>query len=187
MAYVCELGTNQKVYLENQGAQTIVTTASGGPGQQQQASSTVTTGSWTKPPKAYQTGDGIAIEIETAEGKHYIQIQGSSMSVVSGSSSISTGKQIKIKQVDSTPPSSMPPMEPMKPMEPMEPMEPMKPMKPMNMGGMQMNMNPMEMRMGNMEMRMGGPTPGTGRFCPQCGASLTPGDRFCASCGHRLM
>ena len=185
MAYVCELGTGQRVYLNNQGAQTIVIIASGGPGQQQQSSSSFTTGSWTSLPEIFRTPNGAVLKIKTAQGEYFIQIQGSSMSVMGSSPSLGGSQQMQVQQVSSMPVSSMPPMQPMEPMKPMEPMRPMK------MGDMQMNMNPMEMRMGNMEMRMGSQASSsasaeTRRFCSQCGAPIKPEDRFCSSCGHRL-
>ncbi|HAG79661.1 MAG TPA: zinc ribbon domain-containing protein [Cyanobacteria bacterium UBA12227] len=189
MAYVCELGTGQRVYLDNQGTQTVVTTVSGSLGQQQQASNSFQTGSWTSPPQLFQTSNGVILKIETAQGEHFIQVQGGSMSVMSGTPSLGSSQQMQMQQVATTPATTMPPMEPMQPMKPMEPMQPMQPMK---MGDMEMNLNPMEMRMGNMEMRMGAPmsiaTPAenTKRFCSQCGASINVGDRFCSSCGHRL-
>ncbi|MGA7953362.1 MAG: zinc-ribbon domain-containing protein [Gloeobacterales cyanobacterium] len=212
MAYACELGTGQRIYLDHQGTQTIVTTMSGGPGQQQQSSTGFHTGSWTTPPEIFQTNGGAVLKITTAQGEHFIYIQGSSMQVMGGVPSLSGSQQMQVQQVASVPTSSLPPMEPMKPMNmggmQMSPMKPMEPMKPMNMGGMQMN--PMEMRMGDMEMRMGSPTPlstsktpsppdvpntpaasgttpSTRRFCSQCGTAVEPEDRFCSSCGHRLV
>jgi zinc-ribbon domain len=196
MAYACELGTGQRIYLDHQGTQTIVTTMSGGPGQQQQSSTGFHTGSWTAPPEIFQTTGGAVLKITTAQGEHFIYIQGSSMQVMGGTPSLSGSQQMQVQQVASVPTSSLPPMEPMKPMDmggmQMSPMKPMEPMKPMKMGGMQMN--PMEMRMGDMEMRMGSPTasstpntPNPRRFCSQCGTAVEPEDRFCSSCGHRLV
>jgi len=192
MAYVCELGTGQRVYLDNQGTQTIVTTYSGSLGQQQQATSSFPTGSWTSPPELFQTPSGVVLKIRTVHGENYIQIQGSSMSVIGGVPSVSASQQMDVQQVTSTPTSSMPPMTPMEPMKPMGPMKPMEPMKPMKMGDMEIKSNPMEMRMGNMEMRMGSPmsfstsAQSDQRFCSQCGNSVQVGDRFCANCGNRL-
>ncbi len=28
---------------------------------------------------------------------------------------------------------------------------------------------------------------GQGKFCPQCGSPIDPGDKFCTSCGHKLV
>lgn len=186
MAYVCELGTGQRVYLDNQGTQTVVTTSSSSAGQQQQASSSFTTGSWTSPPELFQTPTGVVLKIKTAQGEHYIQVQGGSMSVMGAMPTIGSSQPMQVQQIANMPASSMPPM------QPMEPIKPMEPMKPMKMGNMEMNMNPMEMRMGNMEMRMGEsmsfstPDQNTKRFCPQCGDAVSLSDRFCASCGNRL-
>jgi zinc-ribbon domain len=174
MAYSCELSPVQKIYLDNPGTQTVVTIFSGSPGQQQQSSSSLQTGSWTAPPELFQTPNGVVLKIATAQGNHFMQIQGSSTSIMSGSPSFGSAQQMQLQQVASPLTSSMPSMEPMEPMQPMK------------MGNMSMNANPMEMRMGNMEMRMGELTQGTRRFCSQCGAAVQPEDRFCASCGHQL-
>ncbi|MBE9169248.1 zinc ribbon domain-containing protein [Pleurocapsales cyanobacterium LEGE 06147] len=176
MAYVGELDTGQKIYLENQGTQTLITSIFSGSGQQQQSSNSISTGSWTAEPEMYKTSNGVIVEITTAGGKYCVQIQGSSMSVMNETPSLSKERQMQMRQVESTPASSMPPMEPMKPMK---------------MGDMEMKMNPMEMRMGNMQMRMGSSTSdeihqSKRRFCSQCGESVHPNDRFCSSCGHRL-
>jgi membrane protease subunit (stomatin/prohibitin family) len=189
MAYVGELDTGQKIYLENQGTQTVITSIFSGSGQQQQSSNSISTGSWSAEPEMYKTANGVVVEITAARGKYYVQIQGSSMSVINETPSPNKDRQMPMRQVESTPASSMPPMEPMQPMKPMEPMKPMK------MGDMEMKMNPMEMRMGNMHMQMGSSLPSSTsdgvsqskrRFCSQCGESVAPSDRFCSSCGHRL-
>ncbi len=186
MAYVGELDTGQKIYLENQGTQTVITSICSGLGQQQQSSSSISTGSWTAKPEMYKTANGVVLVVTTERGKYCVQIQGSSMSVMNETPSPSKERQMQMRQVESTPASSMLPMEPMKPMEPMQPMK---------MGDMEMKLNPMEMRMGNMQMQMGsslsssaheGGRQSKRRFCSQCGESVAPSDRFCSSCGHRL-
>jgi hypothetical protein len=201
MAYACELGTGQRIYIDNQGTQTVVTTMSGGPGQQQQSSTGFHTGAWSVPPEIFQTTGGAVLKVTTAQGEHFIYIQGSSMQVMGGAPSLSGSQQMQVQQVAGMPSSSMPPMEPMKPMNmggmQMSPMKPMEPMKPMSMGGMQMN--PMEMRMGDMEMRMGSPaassppkTPSPPAAPPDkpvaadtpAKAAGAPGTRrFCSQCG----
>ena len=110
MPYVCELGTGQRVYLDNQGSQTVVTIASGSPGQQQQASNGFQTGTWTSPPSLYRTGNGVVLKIETAQGEHFVQLQGSSMSVMGQTPSLGSAQQMSVQQVSSTPASSMPTM-----------------------------------------------------------------------------
>lgn len=180
MTYVCDLGTGQKIYLDNQGTQTIVTVVSQSSGQQQQASNGFQSGIWTSPPQVYRTANGVVIEVSTEQGERYIQIQGNSMNVTNSQPSLEHAQGLQLQQAESTPSSSIPPMEPMKPMKPMEPMKPMK------MGDMEMKMNPMEMRMGNMEMRMGSPISPTRRFCSQCGAKIEANARFCSSCGYAL-
>jgi hypothetical protein len=182
MAYTCEIGSGQHIYLDHQGGQTVVTSMSGGVGQQQQSSSSFSTGSWTAPPDLFRTPQGVVIRIHTAQGDHYIQVQGSSMGVMGTSPGLGAAQQMQTQQVASMPSPSMPPMEPMPPMQPIQPMQ------PMQMGGMHLNMNPMEMRMGNMEMKMGSvkTAQAAARFCSQCGVQTHPGDRFCSSCGHQL-
>jgi hypothetical protein len=173
MAYVCELGTGQSVYLENQGAQTVVTLISSGPGQQQQASSSFTTGVWTAPPQVFQTPHGMVLKVISEQGERSLQIQGTSVSVLGEMPSVTDSQQLTVQEVTSVPVSPLKPMEPMK-------MEPMKPMN-LKMGDMQMNMNPMSMRMGS-----GSSEENPKSFCSQCGTSVKPEDRFCSNCGHQL-
>ncbi|SKB11265.1 conserved hypothetical protein [Planktothrix sp. PCC 11201] len=180
MGYVCELGTGQSIYLENQGAQTVVTLISSGPGQQQQASSSFTTGVWTLPPQVFQTPHGLVLKVISEQGERSLQIQGTSVSILGEMPSVIDSQQLTVHEVTSVPVSPLKPMEPMK-------MEPMKPMN-LKMGDMQMNMNPMSMRMGDMELRMGSGSPEASpkSFCSQCGTSVKPEDRFCSNCGHQL-
>lgn len=204
MAYMCEISPNQRVYLDCQGNNTVVTMMTGGLGQQQQASNAFPTGEWVTPPEMFAAPQGMVIKIKTAQGDYYIQLQGGSMNVVNASG-IAGSEQVQMHQVE------LPSVTPMTPMPPMQPiMAPMTPMQPMTMGNMQMNNHPMEMRMGNMQMRMGEPgqppqsaqsappqeTPltqpsqsvqATRKFCSQCGFALEASDRFCSGCGHRLV
>jgi hypothetical protein len=173
MAYICDLNTGQRIYLDNQRGQTIVTLTSSSAGQQQQSSNSFTTGRWNASPEIFQTPYGIVIKIYGESGENLISVQGSSIGVMSESPSLTPSQQLQTRQVQSQN-LSMPSM------------KPLEPMKPMQMGNMQMNMNPMEMRMGNMEMRLGGSTGETRRFCSQCGASVKVDDRFCSSCGYNL-
>lgn len=182
MAYGCDLGSGQRLYLDNQKMQTTVAISSSSAGQQQQASSTLQTGAWTSPPEVYRTSEEVVVKLHTANGNQFIQIQGSSMDMLATAPPLGTAKQLSTQQTNI--PASM------------QPMEPMKPMQPMTMGTMQMNLKPMAMRMGDMEMRMGAVSAGsanaatpvpTRQFCSQCGASIKPSDRFCASCGHQIL
>ncbi|MFM6405453.1 MAG: zinc ribbon domain-containing protein, partial [Microcystis sp.] len=79
MAIYSELPTGQRLYLDNQGLQTIVTLASGAVGQQQQSSSSFATGVWTQEPQIEIIPQGAIIEIITETGPHRIQIQGTSI------------------------------------------------------------------------------------------------------------
>jgi hypothetical protein len=176
MTYSCELDSGQRIYLDNQGHQTVITLSNESGRQQQQSSSSFTTGKWTSPPEIFRRDRGVVIKITTAEGEHQIRVQGNSISVESSHVSLGNSQRIQVQQSDASTSSGFS----------MKPMEPMKPMKPMKMGDMSMNMNPMEMRMGNMSMQMGRKTHLTRRFCSQCGNSVEPNDRFCSSCGHQL-
>ncbi|BBD53679.1 hypothetical protein NIES204_09540 [Planktothrix agardhii NIES-204] len=173
MAYVCELGTGQSVYLENQGAQTVVTLISSSPGQQQQASSSFTTGVWSSPPQVFQTPYGLVLKVISEQGERSLQIQGTSVSILGEMPSVTDSQQLTVQEVTRVSVSPLKPMEPMK-------MEPMKPMN-LKMGDMQMNMNPMSMRMGS-----GSSEENPKSFCSQCGTSVKPEDRFCSNCGHQL-
>ena len=182
MAYKCELGNGQAVYIENQGVQTMVTLASNSVGQQQQASTGFQTGKWIVPPTLFKTGSGVILRIESEQGQSFIQLQASGISTINGTPALSNAEVLSLEKVEAQPRQSMAPMSPMEPMKPMEPMQPMK------MGDMEMNMNPMQMRMGNMSMQMGSSSSATSgkRFCSKCGASVKSSDRFCSSCGYQL-
>jgi hypothetical protein len=197
MAYMCEIGSGHRIYLDNQGTQTILTSMMGSLGQQQQSSSSMGTGAWTMPPEVYNTPYGCVVKISSAQGEHFIQVQGNSMSSVSGTPALNQAQQMQMSPVGDIPGTAeipaMEPIQPMTPMVPIQPMTPLQPMQPMKMGDMEMNMNPMEMRMGNMRLSMGSKTEVTEasakpvrRFCSQCGAPTEPEGHFCSSCGHKL-
>lgn len=187
MAFTCDLGNGQQVYLENQGLQTIITMISSRPGQQQSQRTSFQTGSWSATPRAYQTETGVILQIETTQKRDYITIEGNNISIMNHVSSLGRAREILLQQTEHL--STGVSMQPMQPMEPMKPIEPMKPMEPLKMGNMEMRMNPMEMRMGSMQMSVEQPnqSPKAGQhFCSQCGHSTEPADRFCSNCGHRL-
>jgi NADH pyrophosphatase NudC (nudix superfamily) len=182
MAYLCELGPGHNIYLENQGPQTIITSIVSSLGQQQQSSINVRTGNWTVLPEIYRMPHGAILKITTAQGEHFIQVQGSSMSSMTSAPSFSGSQQMQMTQIAEMPVTSSIP--------PMEPMQPIPPMQPMKMGNMEMGMNPMEMRMGNMHLSMGSVSEPmkakARRFCSQCGSATKQEDRFCSSCGNKL-
>ncbi len=161
MAYRCDRTANTQLYLDHQGTQTSVTLVNTHPGGQQQSSSSFHTGAWIAAPEVFATPEGVVIELKTAAGKRWIQVQGTQMAMIS------------------TAPTLQHPI-------PLQWVQPMEPMKPMQMGNMEMGFSPMTMKMGNMEMKMGTPATSLQKFCSQCGASVKPEDRFCSSCGHRL-
>ena len=213
MAYTCDLGSGQRVFLENVGEQTTLTVATSSAGQQQQSGSQFTTGVWTAPPELFRTVQGMVIRLTTAQGNHHIQLQGNQLGIMAQTPNLGNAQQMQMGIATSMPnsPPPMPPMppmpsmDPMPPMPPMQPIDPMPPLSPMTMGNMEMNANPMQMRMGNMEMQMGNAAaetpppaapssplpaanaaPKAANFCGQCGAAEQPSDRFCAKCGHQL-
>jgi hypothetical protein len=180
MAYTCDLGSGQRLYLDNVGQQTAVTLASGGPGQQQQSGSQFTTGAWTHPPELFRTAQGVVVKLTTAQGPHYLQLQGNQWGSSTSGPNMASAQQMQTSQVAAMPGANvgathaprcspcsrcplMPTRHPNRPAQPaaapmpaMQPM-PMQPMQPMTLGNMTLNANPMEMRMGNMAMSMGQP------------------------------
>lgn len=192
MPYICDISPGQHIVLDNQASYTIVTLTSSSPGQQQQTSSRYQTGSWTSPPTIARLADGIVITIFAEQGTTQIKVQGQAIALSNQSIDLNRAQPLQVQQTMSQSSSaSMPPMQPMQPME---------------MGNMSMQMKPMEMRMGTMEMRMDDTkasstkpetVPGQSdsesqsapvqrKFCSQCGARVTSGDRFCSQCGCQL-
>jgi hypothetical protein len=186
MAYFCDLGNEQQIYLDNVGEQTTIVCANSQPGQQQQSGSSFTTGVWTVPPQLFQTMQGIFIKLMTVRGETYLQVQGQSLQVLSQTPEMQQAQAIAV-----SPTPTMPTMGAIPVMRPLE-MQPMQPMQPMRMGNMQMSMQPMQMQMGDMQMQMGAPrhpepsNATSRRFCSSCGTAVKLGDRFCSSCGHNL-
>lgn len=168
MSYLCDLGNGQKIYLENQGNQTIITSVSQSLGQQQQSSQGFVTGTWSSLPQIYQLPSGIIVKVITNQGEYNWRIQGNNMLMNQGSILVENAQTFSLQEVLNPSISGM------------------QPMKPMTMGNMSMNMNPMEMTMGNMSMKIE-ETPKIGRhFCSQCGSPIQENDKFCSNCGHRL-
>jgi hypothetical protein len=188
MIYFGKLGTNQQLYIENRGSQTLITLVSSSSGQQQSQSSSWKTGSWTAPPSLFQNEGIFLLRIDSDEGQHFIQVQASGFNSLATAPSLIKADVIPLQKVSETATSGQSSVQ----SQPMEPMEPMEPMKPMKLGDMSMGVNPMEMRMGNMYMRMPenskleSPSKSNQNFCTQCGTVVKAGDRFCANCGHKL-
>jgi ribosomal protein L32 len=185
MAYLCDLGTGQKVYIENRGTQSAVTLVSSSAGQQQSQRSSFETGEWLVPPTLFRVSTGFVLQLESRQAKTFVTLQPGGMSVLNAAPALIAAQALPMQQVTS---ETIPNINPMPPMQPMQPMEPLKPMPPMQMGDMQMRMEPMEMQMGNMRLSMGTlqATPGVKNFCPQCGHKVETSDRFCAHCGNSL-
>jgi zinc-ribbon domain len=163
MLYNWKLASGHEIYVDNEGAQTVVTIQNNSAGQQQRSSNSFTTGIWIVPPEMTITPTGAILKIVTPSGESVIQIQGNSVQM---HSSHSGGSQ----STSSTSSSST---------------SGFSPMPPMQMGNMQMNMPPMVMKMGDIELNMGGGS-SQSRFCSQCGTPVRATDKFCASCGNKL-
>ena len=160
MTYHWELGTGHQISVDNEGAQTVVTILHTSAGQQQRTSNSFTTGIWLVPPEMSMTPTGGILKVTTPSGEALIQIQGNSINLQSnqGASQSTTSTSSSSTATG---------------------------IKPMQMGNMQMNMQPMSMKMGSMELNMDA-TASQKRFCTECGTSVKPTDKFCASCGHKL-
>jgi hypothetical protein len=203
MTYCCDLPNGIRLYLDNQGDQTIVILLMQQPGQQQQSANQFTTGQWQTPPQIFSTAAGIVVRFVGATGELSLMVQGMAMQQ-SAAIDLSAATTMAVMAIESLPAGlTMAPMQPMAPMQ-MTPMQ----MAPMQMSPMQMS--PMTMQMGNMAMSIGSPpviqpptlansqppppahpaanpaTTSAPKFCSQCGTAVKPTDRFCASCGSLL-
>ncbi|MCY7323865.1 MAG: zinc ribbon domain-containing protein [Phormidesmis sp. CAN_BIN36] len=157
MAYQCDLGTGQRLYLENLGTQTIVRLTSGNARQQQSQQSNFETGEWQDLPKVFRTGTGIILQIESTQKQSFLSLQAQRIGTLNNLPDM-TGAEVLSLQTTESIVSSFNPMEPMKPME-------------MKMGTMQMKMDTLQSAQ---------------RFCSQCGESVKVADRFCSHCGTQL-
>jgi hypothetical protein len=169
MTYTYDLENGQRLIVENDGDNTLVTLSSAGEGQQQSQATGFDTGKWSKVPALFRVKQGLVLRVETKGGSEFIGLRGNRIQRMRGEPDLEDAETLKLRESDE-----------IVAMEPMRPMEPMKPMKPMR---------PMEMRMGNMQMRMGGTeeeAKSEKRFCTKCGKPAQKDDRFCAHCGNKL-
>ncbi|MGB3291537.1 MAG: zinc ribbon domain-containing protein [Phormidesmis sp.] len=145
-AYKCELGSNQRLHLSNEGSVTAVTLLSSGPGQQQQSSNRFTTGQWTVAPTLYRLDQGMLVVI-SATSTYYLQLQEGQAQMLSGPLSSQMADRLKQAQ-----PMAMQRDDRARTIldSPLQPMTPLQPMAPLRM-----NKNPLSMSMGNMKMSMG--------------------------------
>lgn len=188
MAYVTDLGTGQRLWIESRDRLTVITLLSASAGQQQSQRMSIETGVWAAPPQAFRTTGGVVVQVETENGLRFVQVQGSQVQSLNGVPVLSGAEMLPVQETTENP------MEPMKPIEPMKPMNAGQPLQmgemrmgELKMGDMEMRLNPMQMKMGSLEMRMGSTeSQPQQRFCTQCGSGVQMGDRFCAQCGHRL-
>ncbi len=165
MLYNWKLASGHEIYVDNEGAQTVVTIQNNSAGQQQRSSNSFTTGIWIVPPEMTVTPTGAILKIVTASGESVLQIQGNSVQMHSSHSGGSQSTSSTSASSTSTSGFSQ--------------------MPPMQMGNMQMNMPPMVMKIGDMELNMGAGA-SQSRFCSQCGTPVKAADKFCASCGNKL-
>ena len=164
MAYQCDLGTGQRLYLENRGTQTIVRLTSGSARQQQSQQSNFETGEWLTLPKVFRTATGIILQIESVQKQSFLSLQAQRIGTLSHLPDMA-GADVLLLQPTEAIASSFKPMQPMQPMQ----------------------MEPMEMKMGTMQMKMGpSNSQSAQRFCSQCGESVRESDRFCSHCGTQL-
>ncbi len=192
MVYVGQLATGQLVQIQQQGNQTAIALLAAGVGQQQQQQLVINTGVWLVPPTLFQLPMGVVLRLETAQGQHYIHLQGNAMQTMATPPVLLGAAVLPLQQVDLPAATPLPDLPSMPPMQPLQ---------PLSMGNMQMQMKPMVMRMGNMELRMdsassaavpptstptSASTPANQRFCTQCGHPVKASDRFCGACGHGL-
>ncbi len=169
MAYQCDLGTGQRLYLENRETQTVVRLTSGSARQQQSQQSNFETGKWRSLPKVFRTVTGILLIIDSAQKQSFLSLQAQRIGMLNSQPDM-TGAEVLSLQPTESIASSFKPLEPMPPMQ----MDDMK-------------MEPMEMKMGTMHMKMGAPSSQSPHhFCPQCGESVRESDRFCSHCGTHL-
>lgn len=166
MPYQAELGQGQRVTIDNQGAQTVITIASYGAGQQQSQQMSVSLGEWSTLPTLFKTPTGLILQIESAQQRTWVRLHANSVSLLGDCPPMVGAQAVKLKQVDES--VGMPEM------------------RSMRMGNMEMQMEPMQMRMGNLQMSMNTPQAQSIQFCSQCGTKVKPSDRFCFNCGTKL-
>ena len=168
MAYQCDLGTGQRLYLENRGTQTVVRLTSGNAHQQQSQQSNFETGEWRSLPKVFRTTTGIILRIDSAQKQSFLSLQTQRIGMLNSLPDMTGAEVLSLQPTESIASS----------------FKPIEPMQPIKMGDM---MQPMEMKMGTMQMKMGAPdAQPTQRFCSQCGESVRESDRFCSHCGTKL-
>jgi len=132
MAYVCNLGNGQNIYLDNPGEQTVVMSMIQSPSQQQQSSSSFHTGTWTEIPQVFQTSQGLMIKIMSVQGDILIQVQGQNMQVTQNITGLLQSQKITVTQTHSMPKTALM----MTPMPQMQTISPLKPIEPMQMTSM---------------------------------------------------
>ena len=166
MTYAYDLEDGQRLIVQNDGDDTLVTLRIEDEGQQQSQCTGFDTGKWSKPPELYRTGGKLVLRLQSTGGSEFIRVRGNQIQLMRTEPELENAERLKLKKSDES--VAMKPMEPLKPMG---------------------RMRPMEMRMGGMQMRMGSPekeAETVKRFCTQCGKPTREGDRFCGNCGHEL-
>ena len=191
MTYAYDLESGQRLILQNDGDDTLVALSSGDEGQQQSQSSGFQTGKWAKTPELFQTRGGLVLRLETKNGMEYIRIRGSQIQSMRSEPDLENAEKSKLKKSDEN-----------------------VAMKPMGadaaIGAHETNgtdetdaahetdgadeTDGWDETDGNADgrdayehgSRRNGGAPAK-QFCTQCGKPVQKKDRFCASCGHRLL
>src|SRR5258708_27783803 len=162
MTYAYDLENGQRLIVQNDGDDTLVTLRSDDEGQQQSQCTGFETGRWLKPPELFRTSGKLMLRLVSKGGVEFIRVRGTQIQLMRSEPELESAERLKLKKSDES--VGMKPMEPMKPMKPMEPMG---------------RMRPMEMQMGGMHMSMGSPekeAETAKRFCSQCGKPARDGD-----------
>lgn len=188
MGYGAVLAEGWQLYVDYAAtsAQTQVTTTHMAMGQQQSQAIALSTGAWKAPPLLFRVAGGFVLQLETATGTVFVQIQPGQLQAIAALPDGTGANRVPLEQRNGPVPGAMPPLSPLPPLSSMQPGR--MSMGNMSMGNMSMNLDGMQMRMGDMELTMGdrtAPNP-LRKFCPQCGNAVQVGNRFCAHCGHRL-
>ena len=178
MRYEASLDSSSGISVENEGEQTHIALWSGRGGQQQSQGTGFTTGVWTQPPALFDARGGPVLQIVTNRGDFHFQIAHGGIRSLRDAPPLKGALPLKTAKARDSRWQPLPPMTPMEPMRPMKPMAPME----MTMGDMHMSMGTKQKALAEERTVDGGKK----RFCAQCGKSVAPADKFCATCGAPL-
>lgn len=121
MSYAYRMENGQQLLADDEGDQTRVSLGRGEGGSQQQSQgNTFDTGSWSKPPTLFKTGQDLILRVEAKGGTRFIRVHGDELQLLNDEPDLDQAQQLDLSESDQ--PAGMKPMKPMKPMEPMKPM-----------------------------------------------------------------